>query len=167
MSNLLRNIVHVIILFVQSGVAFGVALCTYMIFALMDYTGGFPAFVGLVLFQPILASILTFISMIGCLIIGLPIRVNASVRTWWMRYFILSPILALTGALLLIASLLPAFADVSIYTNELDESITRTGPNVAMATCGWFAMIFGILHTFPPLFVMNWFEGLFIKRSDR
>jgi hypothetical protein len=120
-----------------------------MIFALMDYQGGFDSFVGLALFQPILAVILSSLTVLICLILGLPIRLIRKLNQWWTKNFHLALILTFVGMILLVVSTLPEFLEQKKIIIDNDE-IVKMIPNMGIALTGWFLTAFSILHTYPP-----------------
>lgn len=120
-----------------------------MVFALLDYAGGFESFVGLALFQPIMAVILAALTIFCCLILGLPIRLIKKVNMWWSQHFYIAIGLTLLGLTLLVLSLAPQFIEKAIVTTEGFE-MTKEIPNSGLAITGWFLTAFSILHTYPP-----------------
>ena len=55
----------------QVGLTIGINFTMYMSFAMFDYQGGFANFVGLTLFQPILAILFSILTVIICGLVGL------------------------------------------------------------------------------------------------
>ncbi|MBJ6119135.1 hypothetical protein JAO76_13080 [Pontibacter sp. BT310] len=133
----------------QLGFTFVVLVGIYMLFALLDYTGGFDSFIGFIVFQPVIAAVLSVLTIILCFIIGLPIRFNRTVNQWWTKNFIVAFMLAIVGFTFLILSVLPLFTEVVPVTIDKD-SLNETIPNGWFAITGWFVTAFALLHTFPP-----------------
>ncbi|CAM4107235.1 hypothetical protein GILI108418_05250 [Gillisia limnaea] len=80
----------------------------YMIFAAFDYQGGIANFIGLAIFQPILAVVLSILTIIICGIIGIPIRINKKFNKWRRTNFYVAVIIAITGISFCIISLFPS-----------------------------------------------------------
>jgi hypothetical protein len=125
----------------------------YMLFALSDYQGGFDEMVGMVIFQPIVAGIVTVLTIIICFIAGLPIRLNKGIYNWWTNKIYI-PILGICcGMGLLILSFFPYFLQATTVIEPNGEEITRTIPSIHLVLTGWFLVAFSTLHLFPPLFI--------------
>jgi hypothetical protein len=131
------------------GLAFTATAGIYLVFALLDYEGGFDNLVGLVLFQPLVAVTLSGSTIGCCLLIGLPIRLIKSINQWWTNHFFLPVILALIGLILLGLSLLPQFIEQKTLMIEGQQMIKQV-PNLYLAVTGWLMTAFSILHTYPP-----------------
>lgn len=120
-----------------------------MIFALMDYQGGFDSFVGMTIFQPIIAAVFSGLTIFFCAVLGLPIRLIKSVKKWWTQHFYIAIGLTLLGLTFLILSLTPHFIQqTTIVRDELE--IAKSIPHVGLAITGWLLTAFSILHTYPP-----------------
>ncbi len=120
-----------------------------MIFAAFDYQGGIANFVGLAIFQPILALILSILTIIICGIIGIPIRINDKFNKWWRTNFYVAVIIVITGISFCIISLFPNFIEQVDYRMDGLEQ-TATVPNRFLSITGWFLIGFGLLHLFLP-----------------
>ena len=145
----LRRIIDILTIGIQLGLTFVLTVCIYMVFALLDYEGGFDSFIGLALFQPIMAVVLAALTIFCCLILGLPIRLIKKVKTWWSRHFYIAIGLTLLGLTLLVLSLTPQFIEETIVTSEGFE-MTKEIPNIGLAVAGWLVTAFSVLHTYPP-----------------
>jgi hypothetical protein len=126
----------------------------YLLFALFDYAGGFDNMLGLMLFHPVMAVMLTAPTIGCCLVIGLPIRLVKSINQWWTRHFLLSVALTFTGFGLLGLSLIPQFMEQKMMMEG--QRLVKQIPNFNLAVTGWFLTAFSTLHTYPP-------EGLITK----
>jgi hypothetical protein len=113
-----------------------------MVFVLLDYQGGFENFIGSILFQPIIGALFSGFTIFICLIIGLPIRLNRLVRSWWSRNYFVAIGLLFIGLVLLTTAL-------SFPESYVDANITRQSPNMILASSGWFISAFSTLHIFP------------------
>jgi hypothetical protein len=117
-----------------------------MIFVLLDYDGGFEALVGTIVFQPIIALIISGLTTICCFVIGLPIRLNGHLRNWWFKYSRFDLILLLVSLILLVLSI--TFSETqSILVDE--QQIEKSVPRLDLAIFGWFLLSFSIIHYFP------------------
>ena len=133
----------------QIALTFIATFCIYMVFALLDSDFGFDGLFGLVIFQPIIAIILSGLTIFCCLIVGLPIRLNTKLNSWWTTNFYVSIIGAFIGLAFLVLALLPNFSETVTY--DLDGVPTlKQIPNSTFSYIGWLLTAFSILHTYPP-----------------
>ena len=130
-----------------------------MIFALLDYQGGIEGMVGMVIFQPILAVILSVCTIVICLIVGLPIRLNKNLFNWWTNKFYIPIIGIICGISLLILSFFPYFLQTITMEIEGQETIKKI-PNLSLVLSGWFLTAFSTLHLFPPLILRKKLENI-------
>lgn len=136
----MKFLYHVLLLSLQAGLTFGVLLGSYLILALLDYRGGFPAFIGLLTFQPVMGALLSLATIGICFLVGLPLRLTAFGR-WWRQRAFLALGGAIAGGALLVLSLFL----------EGSQSGTSTEPkSLVLASSGWFLLAFCLLHIFPP-----------------
>jgi len=141
----------------QVFVTFAVLFVTYIIYALLDVDdAGMINGIGFLIFQPLFGFIMTAITIIICFTIGLPIRLNAKVRQWWLvRPWI--PIVGLTVGLFL---LLIAFNDNIAETHLIilnGETVDKEVPIAVVSIIGWFLTAFCSLHFYPlSLFSLFW-----------
>ena len=127
---------HALLLLVQAGLTFGVLLGTYLLLALLDYTGGFPAFIGLLVFQPLMGALFSLATMRVCVLVGLPLRL-AAFGSWWRQ----RPLLALAGA-----GAGGALLVLSLFVRGASHAAAFTEPSVlALAATGWFLLAFCLL----------------------
>lgn len=140
--------IKVVITLIQVGATFIVLMLTYMLFALIDYSSGINGFIGITFIQPIFAAIASFISIVFCFLLGLPIRLSTRIKDWWIDHFYLPLIIMIVGIVLLSLSVIPFFSkEIVDFTNG--SEIKRMVPNLAMIILGWFLTTFSILHTYP------------------
>lgn len=145
----MNKLYNILILAIQVGIAFILLIIIYMIFALLDFEGGFDGLIGIAIFQPLIAIILSFISILGCLFVGLPIRLIKRLKNWWAVHFYISILLAAFGIMLVGMSLIPQFVEIKTITID-EQLISKEIPNGKLLITGWFLTAFSILHTFPP-----------------
>jgi hypothetical protein len=130
-----------------------------MLFAMFDYQGGFANFVGLTLFQPILAILISILTVIICGLIGLPIRLNKRLNNWWRTHFYVSILIGILGLVACAISLMPGFIEEITYRMG-GMDMTQTVPNQILSISGWFFVGIGTLHTYPPKFMQDKIERL-------
>lgn len=123
-----------------------------MLASIYDYQGGFDNFVGLTLFHPLWAIILSGLSVFLCLIVGLPIRLSKRVNAYWSSRLAIPILLFVIGLTLLLLSFV-YFQEV-YYVPEG----TRVILNRVMASIGWFTAIFSLVHLFPPKSMLKFME---------
>lgn len=135
-----------------------------MLFAMFDYQGGFANFVGLTLFQPILAILLSILTVIVCGLVGLPIRLNNRLNTWWRTHFYISILIGFLGLVACAISLMPGFVEEVTYRMD-GMDMTQTVPNRILSISGWFIVAIGTLHTYLPKFIQDRLESLLTSKS--
>ncbi|GAA4385065.1 hypothetical protein [Hymenobacter koreensis] len=144
---------RMLVLIGQLTLSFSVGCFVYMLFALLDFEGGFPAFLGMVTFHPLMAVVLVSATMMVGLLAGLPLRFNNALRRWWVRHFAVQAGLIALGLVLLIGAVV--FPETrSVDPAELGIKLV---PNLTLAISGWLLLIFGLLHVYPPL---HWLDRL-------
>ncbi len=134
-----------------------------MLLAMFDYQGGFANFLGLTLFQLILAILLSILTVIVCGLVGLPIRLNNRLNNWWRTHFYISILIGLIGLVACAISLMPGFVEEITYRMD-GIDMTQTVPNQTLSISGWFLVAIGTLHTYPPKYIQDKFERLFSKQ---
>ena len=144
----MKHIVDILIFGLQVILAIVTAVFIYMIFALLDYDGGFDSFIGFTIFQPIIGLVVSSIIVFLCLVIGLPIRLIRKLNQWWTKNFYLAYLLTLIGLLLLFIATLPQFLELKTVMFEGEERIKMI-PHFGFALSGWFLICFSILHSYP------------------
>ncbi|WP_417429972.1 hypothetical protein [Halpernia sp.] len=125
-----------------------------MIFALQDNDFGFDGLFGFFVIQPFFAIIISALSIFICFILGLPIRLNKKINSWWISHFYITIIGIFIGVLLLIISFFPLFRE-SVFVNINDSEVLKVTPNLTFVCIGWFLVTFSVLHTFPPKQLTN------------
>ncbi len=154
----IKNILNYGVFLVQVSSAFVVTFLLYMVFAMFDYQGGLPAFVGLALFQPMLGLIFASTSVIFCILPGLPIRLHMGINRWWRKHFYVATGIAFLGLLFSALSMVPSWMQTLSYDVEGVVSIHRV-PNQFLSISGWYMVTFGILHQYPPKIAQDWLEN--------
>jgi hypothetical protein len=104
--NKMRKTIAVLTLVFQIALTFIVTLCIYMVFALLDNDFGVDGLFGLIIFQPIMAVIISGATILVCLIAGLPIRMNNKLNYFWTTNFHIAIIGTIRGLTLLFLALL-------------------------------------------------------------
>lgn len=133
----------------QIALTFIATCCIYMVFALLDNDFGFDGLFGLFVIQPIIAIILSGLTIFICLIVGLPIRLNNKLNYWWTTHFYISIIGTVIGLTFLLLALTPAFKETVTY--DLDGQPTlKQIPNSIFSISGWLLTAFSLLHIYPP-----------------
>ncbi|WP_111323032.1 hypothetical protein [Algoriphagus chordae] len=131
---------------------------------MFDYQGGFANFVGLTLFQPILAILISILTVIVCGFVGLPIRLNNRLNTWWRTHFYVSILIGFLGLVACAISLMPGFVEEVTYRMD-GMDMTQTVPNRILSISGWFVVAIGTLHTYLPKFIQDRLESLLTSKS--
>lgn len=147
---------EIVITLIQIGATFIVLMLTYMLFALIDYSSGIDGFIGITFIQPIFAAIVSFISIVFCFLLGLPIRLSTRIKDWWTDHFYLPLTILFIGIVLLSLSGIKLFSKEIVNFTDCAE-VEKVVPNLEMVISGWFLMAFSILHTYPP---KKWLKNL-------
>ena len=86
-----------------------------------------------------------------CILIGLPIRLNEYIRSWWIERPVVSILLASFGLVLFIGS--TVFLRVrETSVNNLGEETGYRWTNPNLMTLALFLIAFGVIHIFPESF---------------
>jgi hypothetical protein len=161
----MSKIITILTLGLQIAMTFIATFCIYMVFALLDSDFGIDGIFGLLFFHPIIGILISAMTIIVCLIIGLPIRLINKINDWWIKYNYISIMGTIIGITFLILSLLPQYKEtVSICIGE--TSAVKQIPNEMFSYIGWILTSFSILHTYPPKQVTEKLN-LFLKRIIR
>ncbi len=145
MSN---QIINFIVFCAQGIVTFVTLVTIYLIFVLLDYQGGIDGFIATTFIQPIFGGILSALTIVICLVIGLPIRIHKKLNKWWSNNYYISILGIVSGFTLILIAFLPIFTELEL-TNDNGTNITKEIPNLTLVVSGWFIICFFILHTFP------------------
>ncbi len=133
-----------------------------MFLALLDSDFGFDGLFGLIFFQPIIAVVVSGLTILLCLIVGLPIRINEKLNYWWISNFYISILGAMFGLSLLLLAILPQFHETVTATIDGQETLKQI-PNLTLILVGWFLTAFSLLHIFPPHWLNKQIKNLFQK----
>lgn len=139
----------ILILGFQVALTFIATFCIYMVFALLDNEFGFDGLFGLFIIQPLIAVIISSLTILICLLLGLPIRLNKKINYWWTTNFYVSIIGAFVGLILLYLASLTNFRE-TVSTNIDGQEMIKQIPNSTLTYIGWILTTFSILHSFPP-----------------
>lgn len=124
-----------------------VLLGIYMIYALFDVIEfDLISGIGFIIFQPILGLIFTGLTILICLILGLPIRLIKVINQSWKSKQFIPVIGAVVGVLLLLLSFINTEIKEVIIENE---TMLKKVPNITIALAGWFLIAFCLLHFYP------------------
>jgi len=145
----MSKIIAILTLIFQFALTFIATFCIYMLFVLLDNDFGIDGLFGLFIIQPIFGLIFSILTIIICLIIGLPIRLNKKLNHWWTTHFYISIIGTICGLTLLLLALLPNFNE-TVETIIDGQKTLKQIPNLALLCVGWFLTAFSILHIYPP-----------------
>lgn len=143
------NIINILNLILQIVLTFIATFSIYMAFAFLDNDFGFDGLLGFVIFQPIMAVILSSSTILVCFIIGLPIRLNNKLNFWWKKHFYISIIGIICGLTFLLLAFFSDFRETVNYTFNGELNIKQV-PNTLFSVLGWFLIIFFFLHTYLP-----------------
>lgn len=145
----MKKIITILTLGLQIALTFISTFCIYMVFSFIDSDFGFDGLFGLFIIQPIIAIILSGLTLFICLIVGLPIRLSNKINYWWITNFYISIIGAICGFIFLFLALLPNFSE-TVMTNLDGQPSLKQIPNSTLTMIGWFLTAFSLLHIYPP-----------------
>ena len=113
-----------------------------------------PSGIGFVIFQPVFGIVLSGLTIIACIILGLPIRLIPRLYNWWSERPFIIFIAVTVGLILLIMSVF--FTDTVNAVSDGEEK-TKQIPNISFALTGWFLTAFSLLH-FYPVTIIKWLK---------
>ena len=141
--------ITILTLGLQLALTFIATCCIYMVFALLDSDFGLDGLFGLIVFQPIIAIILSGLTIFVCLIVGLPIRLNSKLNYWWTTNFYIAIIGTIIGLTFLFLALLPIFSETVTYDLNGQPTLKHI-PSSILSISGWLLTAFSMLHIYPP-----------------
>ncbi|QSE97026.1 hypothetical protein [Fulvivirga lutea] len=89
-------------------------------------------------------------TVIVCGLVGLPIRLNNRINTWWRIHFYVPILIEFLGLVACVISLMPGFVEEVTYRMDGMDT-TQTVPNQILSISGWFLIAIGKLHVYPPI----------------
>ena len=145
----MRKTTFALSLLFQLCVTFAVLFVIYIVYALLDFAeADMMNGIGFVIFQPLFGFILSVVTIITCFVLGLPIRLNAKLRQWWLSRPLLSIIGFAIGLILLLVSFNPNLTETKQII--LDGTVVdKEVPNTMTSITGWFLTAFCLLHFYP------------------
>jgi hypothetical protein len=152
---------RVVVLLLQIAACFAVLFVAYLLAAMLDSEWGFDGIIGL-LFQVLWATLLSGLTIVVCLLVGIPIRILPAVRRWWSNRIFIPVLCILAGITLIVVAHQPQHLTLQRMEGmAIPEKLT---PHMGYAIGGWFLCAFGILHLFPP---ERWMEHIqaYLKRT--
>lgn len=155
----------VLILGLQIAFAFALTFIVYYSpFSTVDqifevFEGRFDNIIGLAVSQPIMVAIISGLTILACLVVGLPIRLVSTINNWWTNHFAISVYGILLGIIMRILSDNSLFREfVKVTVEGVDQ--TNEIPNRVLSITGWFVTAFFALHVYPPKFVRTLLDKL-------
>jgi hypothetical protein len=158
-----ENIVIGAILLAQLAFAFLTTFSLFMIEAILNYNGGFENFVAIAIFHPVIGIILSSLSLVICLIAGLPIRLIKSINKFWKEHFAISILGLFIGIIIMSLAYLPYFREMA----KTEEGFPTEIPNNTLSIIGFLITTFFALHTYPPKFIIAILDRLVFKLLPR
>ena len=148
----------------QLFLTFGVLFLIYMVFAVLDNDEvDMISELGLLTIHPLFAAIFSAITIIVCILLGLPIRLNSKLKKWWTDKPFISIAVGIIGLILLLLSLNQNFTESTKVTLN-EEEVIKQIPNTTLALTGWFLTAFSLLH-FYPLTILIFIKNKFGRQS--
>lgn len=155
----MRLIYLFVLTILQALMGFGFGCMVCMAAAICEYKGGFDGLVGLTVFQPLWAILLSGLSVFLCILVGLPIRLSKRVNTYWSNRLVIPLSLFIIGLALLLLSF-NSFQKAYYVSEGI-----RIVPDQVLAGIGWFTAIFSLVHLFPPKSVLKFVKR--VKSTDK
>jgi hypothetical protein len=135
----------------------------FMLYSILDNVDADLVNMTVLLFiNPLWGILFSFLTIVVCGLIGLPIRYKVNLHDWWLKH----SYIPLIGFMLGVSLLIIAFhGDLTqdITTTIGDESFKRQGPNTTLTIIGWFICAFSILHCYPFV-IINSIVKIFAKK---
>jgi len=137
------------ILLIQISITAVVLFIIYIIYALADIDeADMVNGLAFLVFQPLLGCILTSLTIVACLLAGLPIRLVKRLKHWWYTKPLFPLLGLLVGLWLLVLAFYPAWKETQQVI--IDNAATqKPAPNTFMSVTGWFMTAFSLLHFYP------------------
>lgn len=142
-----QNIGLLFSLIVQCLCALVILFPLYYVYAIIDSGKGLDGILGILVIQPFISLGISIATIIICIVIGLPIRLNKHLRDWWRRHFYIPVLGAVAGLIFIGLSFLPTLCKTVITP----ESLIKQQPNTILILTGWFLLAFGLTHFYLPL----------------
>ena len=123
----------------------------------------FPNAIGFLIFQPIFGFIICALTILICIILGLPIRLITGLNNWWVQ----KPFIVFVGvAIGLILLLMSLFITHKVIFIKEGQETAKQVPNIILAGSGWFLTAFCLLH-FYPLALIKWFKEKIVSKKNK
>lgn len=135
------------ILVFQIIITFTLLLVVYMLLAIMDSDFGIEGLLILTFVQPIIGLMLTIGVIVGSFLVGLPIRLNKNIQTWWTTYNIAVIGIIFGCSLMLISNM--NFLQEAVSYEEEGVMLNKNIPHAYTLYSGWCMLGFMCLHLFP------------------
>ncbi len=159
------KILAVLTILFQLILSFMVLIGIYLVYAVSDMIEiDLVATIGFLLFQPILGVVFTLLTILLCLILGLPIRMIRVVNQFWKTKPIIPIIGTVTGFIFLFLSFLNRNIEIKEVIVE-NKKVIREVPNLAMSMTGWLLIAFCLLHFYPQS-LLKYLHQLISKNKE-
>lgn len=146
---------------------FALLFVVYMIFALLDNDeADLINETALFVIEPIYGIVFSTLTIVACIIVGLPIRLIARLYKWWSS----KPLIAFAGIIIGLILLAISYNSHFIETTNViidGESKTKQIPNITLVLTGWFLTAFCLLHFYPLTIIKRFKTKLFSKELNK
>ena len=130
-------------------ITYSISCSIYMIFAFHYSDPGINGFFGGIIIQPIMGNFFSFLTLLLCFLIGLPLRINNKINSWWKKNYYISGIFIICGLLVLYLSA-QSFFEKTVIIKENGVEMVKNIPNSILNYSGWFLIPFSALHFYIP-----------------
>lgn len=145
----MRKLPAILTLLFQVSITSIVLFTVYIIYAVADIDeADMINGIGFLIFQPLLGFLLTSLTILACLVAGLPIRLIKWLKQWWYT----KPFIPLLGIIIGLLLLVLAFHPTWMETQQgviSGEPTEKQVPNDIISITGWFVTAFSLLHFYP------------------
>ncbi|MFZ4797443.1 MAG: hypothetical protein ACOYMA_08100 [Bacteroidia bacterium] len=148
----------------QAVITFISLVCIYILFAINEFDAGVDGTISFIFFM-IIASVFSSLTIVICLILGLPIRLNSKIYNWWNANFYIPIILTILGLAFLYLSTTNYFLETAETTYQNQKEFKQI-PNMNLQITGWFLTAFSVLHLFPSNNLKIKIRSIFKKRNN-
>jgi hypothetical protein len=145
----MKKLISISTFLFQISATFIFLIILFMLYSILDNVDADLANMTVLLFiNPLWGILFSFLTIVVCAFIGLPIRYKTNLHNWWLRH----SYIPLIGFMLGVSLLIIAFhgnLTQDMTTIIDDESFKKQAPNTTLTIIGWFICAFSILHCYP------------------
>jgi hypothetical protein len=159
----MKKVISISTFLFQISATFIFLIVLFMLYSILGNVEADLASMTVLLFiNPLWGILFSFLTIVVCVLIGIPIRYKTNLHNWWLKH----SYIPLVGFIVGVGLLIIAFhgnVTQDITTIIGDERFKKQAPNTTLTIIGWFICAFSILHCYP-FAIMNSIVKIFIKK---